>query len=208
MKFTKRRLIISVGLLAVIVGLVYVVLHARKTKPTKAAVITHSTDTPSEVKPGKDYKWQGGPLDPKKIVIPKIDVDGYIQQVGVDQNNQVAVPNNLFLVGWFVQTSRPGKAGLSVIDGHVTGRKNDGIFKNLEKLNVGDQYTVELGSGKKLNYQVISKQSLPAKDSVAVIFSQDPKVKSQLNLVTCSGNYNQQTHQYPDRLIVAAKLLP
>lgn len=204
-KLTRKQAII-LGIVALAAALAFIKFFNKpQTSPGK--VVTHSTDAPSEVKPGKEYKWVGDASDPKKIIIPKIGVDGFVEKVGIDQNNQVAVPTNLFLVGWFVKTASPGQPGLSVIDGHVSGRKNDGIFKDLEKLNVGDKYTVELGNGKKLTYQVISKKSAPVKDSVAVIFSQDPRVKSQLNLVTCSGNYDAKLHQYSERLTVAAKLV-
>ena len=206
MKVRRRNIGIIIIVIVVAAAAGYVAVMPKSQKMTKAAVITHSTDTPSEVKPGKDYTWTGGPQDPKKIIIPKLKVDGYVQQVGVDQNNQVAVPNNLYMVGWFNQTAQPGKPGLSVIDGHVTGRINDGIFKNLDQLKVGDQYTVEQGNGKKLTYEVISSQSVPVGQAVAVLFSQEPRVKSQLNLVTCSGKFDEKTRQYPDRLIVAAKL--
>lgn len=205
----KRSNYIIIGSIIIVAGVAtgYALLHKSKTVAVTTGVITHSTDTPSEVKPPKDYKWVGGPQDPKKIIIPKISAEGFVQQVGVDQNNQVAVPNNLYMVGWFVQTAQPGKPGLSVIDGHVTGRVNDGIFKNLDKLKKGDRYTVEQGNGNKLTYEVIGSQSAPAAKSVAIIFSQDPSVKSQLNLVTCSGTYNKDTHSYPDRLVVASKLI-
>ena len=207
MKLTRKQYILG-GVVAVAVAASGAfILFRQSAKPTKAVVITQSTDKPSEEKPGKDYKWSGGPEDPKKIIISKVGVDSYVQQVGVDQNNQVAVPNNLFMVGWFVKTVQPGKPGLSVIDGHVTNRKNLGVFNDLNKLVKGDRYTVLQGSGKKLTYEVIDMQTLPADKSVAVIFSQDPSVKSQLNLVTCAGIFNEQTRQYPDRLVVAAKLV-
>ncbi len=143
MKKSQKYIVAGIAVVVVAVGATsYYATHKNTKVTATTGVITHSTDTPSETKPGKDYKWTGAAEDPKKIVISKISVDGFVQQVGVDQNNQVAVPNNLYMVGWFVQTVQPGKPGLSVIDGHVTGRKNDGIFKNLDKLKAGDRYSV------------------------------------------------------------------
>lgn len=170
-------------------------------------VIIYSTDKPDEKKPDKNYRWQGNQNDPKKIKIPSIGVDAYIQKVGVDQNKQVAVPSNLFMAGWFVDTVQPGKKGLSLIDGHVTGRKNDGVFKELDKLKSGDQFSLELGNGDMLKYEVVGKQSVNIKDSISIMFSQDPNIPKQLNLVTCSGNFDQKTRTYDERLIVLSKQL-
>lgn len=191
-----------------LVGIIaYMSLRKQQAKSGSNSVITYSTDNPSEERPGSDYAWQGGPNDPKKIIIPAIGVDAFVQKVAVDQNKEVAVPNNLFVVGWFVDTVRPGQKGLSLIDGHVTGRSNDGIFKNLDKLQVGDGYYVELGDGTKLSYEVTGKKSAPTKESVSIMFSQDPKVASQLNLVTCGGKYDEKTRSYDQRLTILSKKL-
>lgn len=87
----------------------------------------------------------------------------------------------------------------------MTGRRNDGVFKNLEKLSAGDQYTIEFGDGTVKKFKVKAKNSVPVKQSVGVIFSQDPKITSQLNLVTCSGSYDEKTHAYTERLIVISE---
>ncbi len=179
-------------------------MNQRATKE-ESPVVTYSTDSPSEEKPGDDYNWQGGPQDPKKIKIPKINVDAFIQQVGVDQNNEVAVPNNLFVAGWFNDTVRPGEKGLSLIAGHVTGRRNDGIFKDLEKLSEGDIYTIEFGDGSTKNFKVIGKKSAPVNESVSIMFSQNPKVSNQLNLVTCSGTYDDKARTYSERLTISSE---
>ncbi len=192
--------VVCLGLL--IVGLA---LWGSATKGT-GEVITYSTNEPSEVRPGDDYNWQGEAKDPKKITIPSIGVDAFIQKVGVDQNKEVAVPDNLFMVGWFVDTVRPGEKGLSLIDGHVSGRRNDGIFKDLEKLQEGDRYTVQLGDGTTINYKVFGQQSAKVKESVDIMFSQKPTVTSQLNLVTCSGNYDEKTRSYDERLTIMSEV--
>ncbi len=171
----------------------------------KATTNTYSTSTPSEKKPGNTYKWRGGPTDPRKIIIPAIMVDAYVQNVGVDQNKQVAVPDNIYIAGWFVLSARPGQRGLSVIDGHVTGRRNNGVFKDLEKLKVGDVYSIEFGNGSKKKFKIIGKQSAPVDKAVSVIFSQNPKVVSQLNLVTCGGRFDDKTRSYSDRLTIQSE---
>jgi LPXTG-site transpeptidase (sortase) family protein len=163
-------------------------------------------DKPSETDPSKDgYLWQGGPEDPKKIIIPKIGVNNFIQQVGVNEKNEIAAPLNIFIAGWFNQSVRPGQKGLSIIDGHLDGYKKDGIFKNLFKLQRGDELSIELGNGKSKKFKVISVEEVEEKKAMASLFSQNPRVSSQLNLITCGGNYDKNNRYYDKRVIVSAE---
>jgi sortase (surface protein transpeptidase) len=200
----KRRIIIAGALLAIVAAGI-VIWHNQPAEQPK--VVTVTTDNPSEDAIDSSYRWLGGPDDPKKIIIPELGIDTYIQQVGVDQDKKVAAPDNIFLVGWFNQSQRPGQKGLSVMAGHVTGKNADAIFVKLGQVAIGQRYTVELGSGKQLSYEVTSKQTLPEAQSASAIFSQDPQTVSQLNLVTCSGEFNEQTRLYPDRTIVTSRLV-
>ncbi len=56
-------------------------------------------------------------------------------------------------------------------------------------------------------FQVISTNTVDTDRAVGYIFSQDPKVKSQLNLVTCGGNFDKSKHLYDKRVVVASKLI-
>ena len=150
--------------------------------------------------------WTGGDTDPKKIIIPKLGIDSYIEHAGVDQYRKVAVPDNVHLAGWFVDSLRPGENGLAVIAGHVTGRSSDGIFKHLDQLKPGDNFEIELGNGETRRYAVVSTKQVKEATSADVVFSQDPAIKSQLNLITCGGSFNNQTKQYNDRIIVTSEL--
>jgi LPXTG-site transpeptidase (sortase) family protein len=175
--------------------------------PKAEPVITYSTNEPDESKENADnYNWRGSPDEPKKIRITKINVDAYVQKAGVDQNKQVAVPNNVHLAGWFADSQKPGQNGLSIVAGHVTGRTTDGVFKELGKLKSGDEFEIELGSGEIKRYKVIENQQVKESESASILFSQNPKVKSQINLITCGGNFNNQTDQYEDRVIVSGEL--
>lgn len=201
--------ILAIGLLALIVVLAdnksNNTANKDSTQDSTTEIIKYSTDTPSTERPGKDFIWKGKPNEPKKILIPDIDVDAYIQKVGVDQRDEVAVPNNLYMAGWFVDTAKPGHTGLSLIVGHVSGRNSSAVFENLHKLNKGDQFIVELGNGTKVNYEVFDKENAKVQDSVSIMFSQDPTIKHQLNLVTCSGNRDPITRSRENRLTVKAK---
>lgn len=176
-------------------------------KKAAEPVITISTDKPDESKKNADnYNWRGTAEDPKRIKIGKIAVDAFVQQAGVDQNKAVAVPNNVHLASWFKDSVRPGQLGLSIIDGHVSGKTTDGVFKNLKKLVAGDTYQIEMGNGRLNTYKVVSNQSVKVADAAKVLFEQDPKIKSQLNLITCGGKFNKSQNQFEERVIVVSEL--
>ncbi len=174
--------------------------------PHQQPVITHSSDKPDETKPGKGYKWPGTAEDPKYIKLPSIKSEGYIQNVGVDQHKAVAVPSNIHIAGWFTQSARPGSEGLTIIDGHVSGWTSEGIFKRLGKLKIGDNYTVQMGDGKVLKYKVLKVDSVETDKAAAILYSQDPNIRSQLNLITCGGQFDKKSNQYQKRIIITSSL--
>lgn len=172
-------------------------------------IITHSTDTPSEAKPTDAcaiYVATNG--QPERINIPSAGVNGCIEQVGIDQYGAIAVPSNIYMAGWYVKSALPGQKGLSVIDGHISGRyKEDAIFQHLQKLKTGATFTVKLGGGKDLRYEVRTVRTVQLKDSADVLLAKDPNITSQLNLITCAGKYDQSTKIYDHRVIVSAALI-
>ena len=201
--------IAAVCLIAAVTALAYNRNAATPTKePIGEPIITYSTNEPEESKAKADtYAWQGTALEPKKIIITKLGVDAYVQKAGVDQNQQIAVPTNIHLAGWFHESVKPGERGLSIIAGHVSGITSDAVFTKLNLLTPGDQFSIELGNGKIQNYEVATTTSAPVTEAAGIIFSQDPSIESQLTLVTCDGNYEQSTESYDKRIIVISKLL-
>ena len=139
--------------------------------------------------------------------MPSIGVDAYLQNVGVDQHREVAVPNNIHMGGWFVDSVRPGEKGLSIIDGHLNGNSQDGIFINLEKVKSGDVYTIEFGDGSKKQFRIKDMRAVDLKEAASVLFSQDPGITNQLTLITCGGTYDQQARLYDKRVIVTSELV-
>lgn len=206
-KATPKKLIAILIALAAIVAagiFVYFGFIAKKNKPP--VTLTQSSDHPDETDPKKSgYVWSGGPDDPKKIVIPSIGVDNYIQNVGLDKNNQIVSPGNIYIAGWYTKSARPGRKGLSIMDGHLNGYQHDGIFVNLNKLKSGEEFSVEMGDGRKFRYKVINNNTVDENKATGYLFSQNPKVIKQLNLITCGGDYNRNTRYYSKRVIVEAE---
>lgn len=209
---TGRRRALLLVIVLVAVGLLAAAVW-RKDEPAQTtsqeAVVTNSTSDPDEsLANAKNYNWQGAPDEPKKLFIDKIGLESFIQKMGVDQNKQVAVPTNVHLAGWFANSVKPGQKGLAIIDGHVHGKKDVGVFLKIGELKKGDHFVIERGDGSKLEYEVIDNVSVAEAKSAGVVFSADPRVVTgQVNLVTCGGQYDRAKGEYPNRVIVSGKLI-
>jgi len=215
MKRMHSRGAILVALECLFLGLAswaYVVLtptaQTRLVKPpVPKDVITHTTLTPSE-KPvqAATYVSPAGPTQPKFISLPTINASGFIQNMGIDQNNAIASPNNVTFAGWYIYSVSPGQPGLSIIDGHIDGLHGPGIFYHLVQLKTGDQFTVELGDNTVHTFTVVSVTNVNNQDADAALFARDTSIASQLNIITCGGDFNWQTHSYEQRTIVVSRL--
>lgn len=178
----------------------------KKSVAINQQAITNSTSDPDETKPDCDnYKVDSN--KPRKIMLPDINIDGCIMQVGIDKHGAIAVPNNIHLAGWYTNSPLPGSKGVSIIDGHASGKYNPGIFKKLEELNRGDQFKIEFGDKTAKTFMVVDVQKLSVEETTKKMYQQIPNVDSQLNLITCTGNYDSRQNQYDKRVLVISKLI-
>ena len=103
MKISRRFLgVLLVSLGSILVGFgVWVLVPKTDSVVDSFDTVTRSVSQPDETLPGLSYEWKGASTEPKFISIPAVGISGYIQKVGVDQNKEVAVPNNIHFAGWF-----------------------------------------------------------------------------------------------------------
>ncbi len=201
-----RFALFIVGILLVGVGLNairnwYFIQHAGV--PTGHTVATESTDTPSEQPVPDNYSV---PADkPLSIQLPTIKTEGFIQQVGVDKDNQMVVPSNVNMAGWYTKGSLPGDAGLSIIDGHVHGLYAKGIFYSLGRLKAGDAFTVTFGDKSVRRFKIRKVQRVTTKEADTALFVRHNTIAKQLNLITCTGRFDKASKTYDSRVIVVAE---
>ncbi|TXG78042.1 class F sortase [Patescibacteria group bacterium] len=171
--------------------------------PAGHTVATISTDAPSEQPVPDSYSV---PADkPLSIQLPTIKTEGFIQQVGVDKENQMVVPSNVNMAGWYTKGALPGDDGLSIIDGHVHGLYAKGIFYNLGKLKAGDIFSVTYGDKSVRKFKVKQVQTVSTKEADTALFVRDKTIPKQLNLITCTGRFDKESKTYDSRVIVVAE---
>ncbi len=169
-------------------------------------ITTRSTDQPDETPPKcEDYRVPNN--KPRRIILPTIRSEGCIVQVGIDQHGAIAVPSNIHLAGWYTNSVLPGEKGVSIIDGHVSGRYSPGIFKKLKDLKPQDTFKIEYGDTQQKSFRVLSVNSYSVQETTEKMYQQNPSTSNQLNLITCGGAFDAKTQQYEKRILVTASLI-
>jgi len=139
---------------------------------------------------------------PAHLKIPNINVYADVLSVGLTSGGAMEAPIGPREVGWYMFGPKPGYIGSAVIDGH-SGWK-DGIkavFDDLYKLNKGDKIYVIDNDGETTIFIVREiKNYTSDEESLSVFNSNDDK--SHLNLITCSGPWNDVEKSHSNRLIV------
>jgi LPXTG-site transpeptidase (sortase) family protein len=140
-----------------------------------------------------------------RLRLPSVDIDAPVVVRGVDAAGVMQTPDNAVDTAWYDFTARPGFDGNAVFSGHVDYiRVGKAVFWNLKDLQEGDPIEVELTDGTRYMYAVsFLKQYDVATAPVEEIVGHTQE--QTVTLITCSGTFNQATHQYDKRLVVRAE---
>ena len=152
-----------------------------------------------------DLRLGRGPR-PLRLSVGSIGLASDIMPIGVDENRAIAVPERADIVGWWSGGAVPGENGPTVLVGHYDSKVAPGVFENLRKLGPGSRIVVEQSDGSVFLYDVtlveqFSKTEFPT-DAVY-----GPTKTSTLRLVTCGGEFNNETRHYVDNTVVYANLV-
>lgn len=150
---------------------------------------------------------------PVRLRIPAIGVDANIQPLGLTDDGQLDVPkgdNRYIDVGWYSLGAKPGEKGTAVMDGHLDTRSliDPGVFRDLDKLEMGDVVEVVDDRGTLFRYRVTGSKELLANADTTEVFESATGSAAHLNLITCSGDWQQSQRQYDKRLVVFTELIP
>ncbi|MDO5829460.1 MAG: class F sortase, partial [Methanocorpusculum sp.] len=165
---------------------------------------------------------------PRYLTIDKIGVSkSLIKSMGLKANGQLGTPSNIFDVGWYEASGKPGQGGTLLIDGHNGGPHVYGVFKKLPLLcargdtttrtesdtkstrqchgGSGDIITVERGDGVIYKYEVIENVAVSLDDADAYMATAQKspiKGSESVTLITCSGEWSSSRKTYLSRQFV------
>jgi sortase A len=143
---------------------------------------------------------------PVRIIIPTIDVDAEVEEVGITWKGNMGTPKKFTNTGWYKYGTVPGEIGSAVIDGHVdNGFGLPGVFNHLKDLKPGDDVYVETGTAQKIHFVVSRVEKYYYKDvPLEVVFN--AKDGTYLNLITCDGEWVPAEQTNDHRIVVYATL--
>lgn len=148
---------------------------------------------------------------PRYLSIPKLGVvNARIIAVGVKSNGELGTPNNIFDVGWYEASGKPGQGGVMVIDGHNGGPHVHGVFKDLPNLVEGDIIKIERGDGKIFEYKVVENKTVALSEADAYMktaFKSPVSGKESVTLISCTGEWSQAQGTYLSRQFTRAILV-
>lgn len=139
---------------------------------------------------------------PVRLVIPKINIDTSIVEMGLTASGNMEAPLTNQDAGWYKDGPFPGNWGSAVIDGHRGLTNEKAVFTQLEQLEKGDTISVIDDRGQ-IALFIIRELRTYTKDTPAPeVFASTGG--AHLNLITCNGDWESAQRTYSQRLVVFA----
>lgn len=176
-----------------------------------AAVVSEEILDESEISEAQITEYTVPAENPRYITIPKLNVTkARVIQVSLKTNKELGTPNNIYDVGWYNASGKPGEGGTLMLDGHNGGPTKYGIFKNLPNLVEGDIITIERGDGEIFNYKVVENKTITIEEAAnymntALHYNKKSK-KESLSIITCTGEWSASQSTYLSRQFTHAVL--
>jgi LPXTG-site transpeptidase (sortase) family protein len=139
---------------------------------------------------------------PVRLKIPKINVDAFVERVGLTSRGAMDVPKIHTNVAWLETGQLPGESGSAVIAGHYGWKDGKAsAFDNLYKLRTGDIVYIEDDQGASVSFVVRKTQRYTPTENASEVFISNDGL-AHLNLVTCEGVWNKILQGYSKRLVI------
>lgn len=149
----------------------------------------------------------GSSPPPVEVHIPVLAVRSSLLPVGLNTDGTIEVPpiDQPRQAAWYRHGPAPGDLGPAVLLGHVDGRGQPGIFRDLANLSTGDRIEVTRHDRTVATFAV-RKVDRVAKDGFPTDAVYGETTTPQLRLITCGGGLDPATGSYQDNVIVYADL--
>jgi len=155
-------------------------------------------------------EYMVAPDRPRYLTIERLGIyNARIISVGINSKGELGTPNNIFDVGWYDASGKPGQGGTMLLDGHNGGPNVYGIFKELPVLEYGDVIQVERGDGKVFKYMVVENVAVSLDESnmyMATAMRSPEAGRESVTIISCTGEWSAQRSTYLSRQFTRAVL--
>lgn len=153
--------------------------------------------------PRFDTSWE--------LILPSARIRAAVVQVGLTPEGDMGSPDNPFVAGWFNRSAVPGEPGNALLGGHRDYQDRDGnvdvgVCWELDETRVGDQLLMFDGSRNHyFVYEIVDKVTIRPDSSAAEKYLSQTR-ESVVTLITCAGEFDEDSHSYDQRIVVVALL--
>ena len=145
---------------------------------------------------------------PVALAVPALGIEAPVDPVGVRDDGQMAIPDDVDRAGWYRFGPVPGREGSAVLAGHVDDREQGlGELAPLREAQVDAQVLVTDAAGGTTRWRVVSREQLD-KQALPVdrLFAREGPPR--LVLITCGGEFLPEVGGYDSNVVVVAEPLP
>jgi LPXTG-site transpeptidase (sortase) family protein len=146
-----------------------------------------------------------------ELILPSAGIRAAVVQVGLTHDGAMGSPDNPFVVGWFNRSAVPGELGNALLGGHrdyqdLNGNVDVGVCWELDETRVGDQLIMfEHSSNRYYVYDIVDTVTIRPDSQEAIKYLSQTR-ESVVTLITCAGDFDEDTHSYSERIVVVALL--
>lgn len=140
---------------------------------------------------------------PRSVIIPAIDVDASIIDLGLTADGALETPTDFDLAGWWAGGTVADESGPTVIVGHVDDQDGPAVFFRLQELEQGDTIIVVDALGRETSFTVVDK-GLYDKASFPTDRVYGDSDSPILRLVTCGGEFDRSERSYESNWVIYA----
>lgn len=210
----RRLLVIAVSLSAMMLAACAPVSEAGP-PPSEAGPGATGTVSPTPAPPSPQVSVPVAPATPRaaadspapeRLTIRSLGVDMPVEPVGVADSGEMQIPERPTTAGWYRFGSAPADGqGTTVVAAHVDDREYGiGPLAALRDVRVGDVVTVTDADGTVTEYVTESVTYIPrAELPVDRLFTREGR--RTLAVITCGGDFDQQTRTYSDNVVLIAR---
>lgn len=139
-----------------------------------------------------------------RVVIPSIRLDAEVVPAAFVERGGATtwdIPKDR--AGHAQYTAGAGDRGNAVLLGHVNSLRSGDVFRDLDKVAIGDRVVIHASTGQRFIYEVRELHTVARDDTALLGTTETPT----LSLFTCAGIWLPTTWDYTERLVVRAALV-
>ncbi|MFE6227305.1 class F sortase [Streptomyces sp. NPDC057854] len=144
---------------------------------------------------------------PVRVRLPAAGVDARgVPELGLNADGTVEVPSvaQADRIGWYGKGVTPGETGPAVLIGHFDTARGPAVLKDVSRVRVGDEVTVDRADGTAAVFRVRELEQVD-KDAFPTAKVYGDTRRPELRIVTCGGDLV-DGHR-PDNIILYADLV-